>query len=107
MSVNWALTSGSDYFLLQTFADNAKYASYGLALPANSDISITQSGTFNSSIAEAVSNANGWGANEYWAAFNDITTGPGRTPVPEPASLAMVAIGLAGIASSRRRKAKS
>jgi len=87
-----------------TVVSNELYTVYGAALPSNTDISITQSGTFNYSIAEAVTNANGWGANEYWAAFNDITTG---AAIPEPATWAMMLIGLGGLGTAARARRRA
>lgn len=90
VSVNWSLSAGHQYWLLQTAISNELYAVYGGPLPSDSDIAITQSGTFDTDIAGAVSNSRDWGANEYWAAFNNITT----SAVPEPAAWAMMLLGL-------------
>lgn len=100
VSVNWSLTSGQSYFLLQTVASNELYASYGLPLPSNSDLSVIFSGTFAYSIADAVDNANGWGSNQYWAAFNDITT----SGVPEPAAWTMMLAGLCALGAALRHR---
>jgi PEP-CTERM motif len=103
-SVNWALTAGDSYFLLQTVVSNELYASYGAPLPSNSDIAITLSGTFDYSIAGAVANSQNWGSNEYWAAFNKITT----SSIPEPSTWAMMMLGFAGLGyAAVRRSSKS
>jgi hypothetical protein len=101
-TVNWALTSGDNYFLLQTVASNELYAGYGAPLPSNSDIAITLSGTFDYSIAGAVANTQGWGSNALWAAFNNITTS--TTAVPEPSTWAMMLLGFAGLGCAGVRR---
>jgi hypothetical protein len=75
------------------------FTSYGTTLPTNADIQITLSGTFGSSISTAVNNTDGWGANEFWAAVNNITTVSGQA-VPEPAGLSPLGIGVAGMADT-------
>jgi hypothetical protein len=76
------------------------FASYGLPLPSDSDIAITLSGTFDYSIAGAVSNSQGWGSNQYWAAFNNITT----STIPEPSTWAMMMLGFAGLGYTAIRR---
>jgi hypothetical protein len=100
VNVNWALSAGGNYFLLQTVGSNELFASYGSPLPSNSDIAIMLSGTFAYSIAGAVSNSQGWGANEYWAAFNNVTT----STVPEPSTWALVLLGFAGLGLAAVRR---
>jgi hypothetical protein len=103
VSVSWALSAGSTYWLLQTTISNELFASYGGALPSDTDISIVQSGTFAYNISDAVNNVNGWGANQYWAAFNDITTSSGA--IPEPTTWAFTIMGMFGLGAVLRRRA--
>jgi hypothetical protein len=102
-SVDWSLTSGDTYFLLQTSGPNALFASYGASLPSNSDIAITLSGTFAYSTGDAASNLEGWGSNEYWAGFNNITTS--TSTIPEPSTWAMMLLGFAGLGYAAVRRA--
>jgi hypothetical protein len=103
-SVNWSLTGGNSYFLLQSVASNELYVNFGQPLPSNSTLAITLSGTFAYTLPDAVSNAGSWGSNEEWAAFNDITT---TSAVPEPSTWAMMLLGFAGIGfMAYRRKSK-
>jgi hypothetical protein len=107
-SVNWSLTSGNTYWLLETSGTNSKFVAFGLPLPSNADIAITFSGTFDSTIAGAIANNGGFQSNEWWAAFNDITTS--SSAVPLPAALPLFATGLAGLGLlfwRRKRKAQA
>jgi PEP-CTERM motif len=100
VGVDWALSAGGSYWLLQTVVSNELYTPYGLALPSDSDIAITQSGVFASSIAAAVTGS-GVLPNQYWAAFNNITT----ATVPEPSTWALILIGFAGLGFADYRRA--
>jgi hypothetical protein len=106
VAVNWSLTSGSEYWLLQTAASNELFAFYGGSLPSNSDIAIVQSGTFDYSIPGAVTNSYGWGANEYWAGFNDITT-QSSGGVPEPGAWALMLLGFGAVGAALRQRRAS
>jgi hypothetical protein len=102
VSVNWALASGQSYWLLQTTPSNELFQAFGSTLPSDADIAITFSGGFGVSISDTVTNGEAWGSNDYWAAFNNITTTSG---VPEPATWALTIIGagLLGAVARRRR----
>lgn len=102
-NVNWGLTAGQSYWLLQTVASNELFAGYGLPLPSNTTLQIDQSGTFDYSIPAAVANSQGWGSNEYWAAFNNITTAAAPGPVPGAGLAGLAALALAGLYGCTRR----
>ena len=99
-AVSWALAAGGDYRLLQSVESNEYYATYGAALPSNADITITKSGIFEYDVAASEGN---FGPNDYWAAFNDITTVSGTVPEPASWALMLIGFGLAGAALRRQR----
>jgi PEP-CTERM motif len=101
-SVNWALTAGQQYYLGQTVASNELFASYGLPLPSDGQIAIDFSGYFGYGLPPA--DEAGWTANEYWAGFNNITTGASVSTTPEPSSLALLGTGALALAGSIRRR---
>jgi hypothetical protein len=103
VSVNWALASGQSYWLLQTTQSNELFQAFGSTLPSDADIAITFSGGFGDSISDTVTNGEGWGSNEYWAAFNNITTTTSGVPEPGAWALTIMGAGLLGAAARRRR----
>lgn len=100
-NVNWALQSGQTYWLLTSTANNAMFAN-GAGLPSNADIEMTHTALFSMSIATADDQ---FGPTDYWAAFNDITTGEGTPGVPEPASWALMIAGFGLVGAAARRRA--
>jgi hypothetical protein len=54
VSVNWSLTAGSNYYLLQTTQNNGVFTDWGLAAPFNADIALTDTGDWsNNGLASA------------------------------------------------------
>ena len=105
VSVNWSLTAGSNYYLLQTTQNNGRWTSWGLAAPFNADIALTDTGDWsNNGLASAnfgIGGAAGDGT-VYWADFNNITTG--GSSAPEPASFILVLPFAAAVVLSASRK---
>jgi hypothetical protein len=107
VSINWALTAGHQYYLLQSTLSNSKYGSWGLAAPSDAEIAMTDTGVFSlTSRASAGFDYGGAGGagTVYWTAFNNITTGPGSSSVPEPASLTLLLSGALAVFWGARRK---
>lgn len=105
VSVNWALTAGHQYYLLQSTASNSLYGAWGLAPPSDAEIAMTDTGVFSltSRVSADFDYGGGGGAGDvYWTAFNNITTGP--SSVPEPASLTLLLAGALAILWRARRK---
>ena len=104
VNVDWSLSSGDTYFLLQTVLSNELFAAYGQSsFPSDTDIAITVSGTFADSIKAATTNQN-FPANAYWAAFNDITTGVAVTPIPSAWTTMLLGLAGLGIVAYRLRR---
>ena len=102
INLNWALVAGNSYRLLQNRADNARYNLFGMPLPFNSDIAITNSSLFHLTGSPANSFFN-FGSNTYWVAFNNITT-TSIPAVPEPTTWALMIVGFAMIGFARRQR---
>jgi hypothetical protein len=113
LSVNWALTAGNQYYLLQSTLSNSLYATWGLAAPSDAEIALTDTGDFSfTSPASANFTFGGAGGagTANWAAFNNITTsasGGGGGTVPEPGSLLLVVPGALVILWRARRTGSS
>ena len=78
VTVNWSLTPGSNYYLLQTTANNGRWTAWGLAAPFNAEIALTDTGDWsNNGLASANFGIGG-----------AATTA--SSSVPEPASFILV-----------------
>ena len=108
VSVNWALTTGNTYYLLQTGGVNGLFGTFGSTLPSDADIAIAT--TFNgdgglNSIPAAIAN---YDVGDYWGDFNNITTASAATPLPAALPLFASGLGALGLLGWRRkRKARS
>jgi hypothetical protein len=106
VSVNWALTAGSQYYLLQSTQNNSLWTNWGLPAPSDGQIAITDTGDFSyfPVSADFGIGGGGGGGTDYWGAFNNITTGAASASAPEPASLILLLpIAGAGLWFARRR----
>jgi hypothetical protein len=101
VNVNWALTAGQSYFLVQFARGNALFTPYGQALPSDGDIKIVRSSVFGRGLGQALTDSST--PNAYWADFNAITTSSAAVPEPAGWALMILGMGLAG-AGLRRRK---
>lgn len=107
-SVDWKLTAGDSYWLIQTKASNELLAVYGKTLSSDHDIKIAFVGSVGNTIHQVVTDAEHYSANGYWVAFNNITTA--AAAVPEPSTWALMLLGFAGLGfggyrASRKRAA--
>ena len=89
--INWTLTAGAQYYLLQSTASNGLYTNWGQAAPSDTQITMTDTGDFATTPVSANFTYGGGGPNSgtaYWADFNDITTVSASGP--EPATFLLV-----------------
>jgi hypothetical protein len=116
VSVNWSLTSGNSYWLLQTTLNNGWRRNLSsnppFVLPSNSDIAILHAGSFDTTIAGAVNGGRGClggdtqppcPPNNFWADFNNLTTVPIPGPIAGAGLPGLMFGGAAFLAWWRRR----
>ena len=100
VSVNWSLTAGSQYYLLQgpLTTSNGMWNNWSQPAPSDTEITMTDTGIFSYSPVAAGFTIGGPNAGignvqsgtEYWADFTNIITTSGGTGVPEPTSFILV-----------------
>jgi hypothetical protein len=106
VSVNWALTAGNQYYLLQSTLSNSIYTAWGVAAPSDAQITLTDTGDFSFTSAASANftyGGAGLSGTAYWAAFNNITTSSSGNTVPEPASMILILPGALAILWQARR----
>lgn len=91
VTVDWALAAGTTYGLVSVDDNNSKWTSATFPVE-NEDLRVN--GGFRS--------GNVYSA--YWFHFTDLSTASPSNEVPEPASMILMGLGLAGLAAARRRK---
>ena len=106
-TVNWSLTAGAQYYLLQSTYNNGLFASWGTSAPSDAQIALTDTGDF-SYTSPASANFSyggaGGGGTDYWADFTNITTSPAGGSIPEPASFTLVLPFAVAVLLRARRK---
>jgi hypothetical protein len=107
--LNWSLSTGVQYYLLQSTSANSLYMNYNLTPPSDTQITLTNTGDFSFTSPASInfsiggSGSGSSSGNDYWAAFNDITT---ETATPEPASVLLILpVALAMFLITRRKRA--
>ncbi len=86
VSVHWALTSGDQYYLLQSTFHNGLYADWGLALPANAQITMTDTGVWSNASPVSTDFHIGGPSGDgslFWGDFNNIETSSNISATPE------------------------
>jgi hypothetical protein len=107
VSINWALTAGQQYYLLQSTLNNSHYVFGPFAAPSNAEIALTDTGDFSQTSRASANFTFGGAAGSgtaTWAAFNNITTSSSSSTVPEPGSLSLLLPGALAIWWRAKRK---
>jgi len=91
--LDWALTAGTEYWLVATTETNGLYATFSGFPVSDAQISV------NSGVFDNFTNNE---TTSFWGDFNNIETAPLAATVPEPSSLALLGLGTAAFAGWRR-----
>jgi len=106
--LNWSLTKGDQYYLLQSTSSNSLFTDWGKPALSDTQITLTDTGDFSYVIqsADFVLGGGAGDGTETWAAFNNIATVSGVSSVPEPGYFALMfpaAIAIIWRAKGRRK----